>query len=85
MYNVEGKVTKLARKYVTMDGTPCNCKGSFILSKEAHPFRGGSVSILDQLSLERRTGIVTMNPIWIVSVAILILVGFLAGRTHKPR
>lgn len=43
------------------------------------------ITSLDQLSLERRTGIVTKNPMWIVSVAILILVGFLAGRTHKPR
>ena len=25
----------------TMDGTPCHCKGSSILSKKVHPFRGG--------------------------------------------
>lgn len=38
-----GNLATKVGDYITMDGTPCNCKGSFILSKEAHPFRGGSV------------------------------------------
>ena len=40
-YNIKGRL--LSKEAITMDGTPCNCKGSFILSKEAHSFRGGSV------------------------------------------